>query len=234
MIECGVYKIINITNNKLYVGSSVNLKNRKKIHFLDLKKGNHHNNYLQKSYNKYGVENFKWKIIEIVEFNEDRKILKANLLEKEQFWINELIVKDGKNIGYNICLRAGSCLGIKLTDEHKKKLSDGKKGDKNPMFGKPVSNETKLKLSEASKNCSDETRKKIGEKSKGNQYALNHRHSEETKNKISESNKGKHSKPRYYSEESKRKMIESNKNRFVSEETRKKRSLSMMGKNKKK
>lgn len=233
-IESGIYRITNLVNNKTYVGSSVNLKNRKKIHFLDLKKGKHHNEHLQKSYNKYGLEKFKWEILEIVDFIEDRNILKKNLLEKEQKWINDLIISEGENIGYNICLRAGSCLGIKLSDEHKKKISDSKKGDKNPMFGKPVSNETRLKLSEASKNCSDETRKKIGEKSKGNKHRLNQNHSEETKKKISESNKGKHSKPRHYSEESKRRMIEANKNRFVSEETRKKKSLSMMGKNKKK
>jgi len=233
-IESGIYRIVNTVNEKSYVGSSVNLKNRKKAHFIDLKKGKHCNNYLQKSYDKYGSDNFKWEIIENIEFNENKELLKQNLLEKEQYWINKLIIKDGKNIGYNICLRAGSCLGIKLSDEHKKKLSDGKKGDKNPMFGKLVSNETRLKLSEASKNCSEETRKKISEKSKGNKYRLNQKASDETKKKISESNKGKHSSPKKYTEESKKRLIESLRNRIVSEETRKKKSLSMMGKNKKK
>jgi hypothetical protein len=234
MVECGVYKIINLTNDKLYVGSSVNLKNRKKIHFLDLKKGTHHNNYLQKSFDKYGEKNFTWEIIELVEFDDNRKILKKNLLEKEQFWINELIIKDGVNIGYNICLKAGSCLGIKLSEEHKKKLSDSKKGDKNPCYGKVYSEEEKLKLREWSLNMSEESRKKISDSSKGNKYRLNQKPSDETKKKMSESQKGKHSSPRKFTEESKKRLIDALKNRVITKETREKRSKSMMGKNKKK
>jgi len=58
-----VYQIINLTNNKRYVGSTKKYDKRKERHFLDLKNGNHHCVYLQRSYNKHGVENFKMEII---------------------------------------------------------------------------------------------------------------------------------------------------------------------------
>jgi len=35
-MSCGIYKIENIKNNKIYIGSSVNLGNREKKTFLDV------------------------------------------------------------------------------------------------------------------------------------------------------------------------------------------------------
>lgn len=58
-----VYQITNLTNNKRYVGSTENFEKRKERHFLDLKNGNHHCVYLQRSYDKYGISNFKMEII---------------------------------------------------------------------------------------------------------------------------------------------------------------------------
>lgn len=56
-------------------------------------------------------------------------------------------------------------LGKKRTNETKKKLSDSKLGDKNPMYGKKHSEERKKQISEQhkGKKLSDETKKKIGD-----------------------------------------------------------------------
>lgn len=56
-------------------------------------------------------------------------------------------------------------LGRKRSDETKKKISDNKIGDKNPMFGKKHSEERKKQISEFHKGkvLSDETKKKIGD-----------------------------------------------------------------------
>lgn len=62
----GIYKITNILNNKYYVGSSVDILNRKCQHFRQLKLNKHHCLPLQNAWNKYGEENFKWEIIEIL------------------------------------------------------------------------------------------------------------------------------------------------------------------------
>lgn len=47
----GVYAIFNKKENKVYVGSSKDIITRKKKHFNDLKKNQHHNSALQHDYN---------------------------------------------------------------------------------------------------------------------------------------------------------------------------------------
>ena len=63
---CAVYKIKNLVNNKVYIGSTVNTKNREYKHFWMLNKGIHDNEHLQKSFNKYGSKNFVFEIVEII------------------------------------------------------------------------------------------------------------------------------------------------------------------------
>lgn len=45
-MKCGIYKIINLINGKVYIGQTINYTKRKSRHFLLLKKGIHHNEYL--------------------------------------------------------------------------------------------------------------------------------------------------------------------------------------------
>ena len=54
------------------------------------------------------------------------------------------------------------------TEETKKKISETHKGNKNPNFGKPLSDETKAKLSASMKGrkTSEETRRKMSEAAK--------------------------------------------------------------------
>ena len=42
----GIYSIINIVNNKRYIGQSINIEERVKRHFRELRKGIHHNHHL--------------------------------------------------------------------------------------------------------------------------------------------------------------------------------------------
>lgn len=75
----GIYEIKNITNNKIYIGSSNNVYKRKREHFSSLKNGTHCNEHLQRAYNLYGKNNFKFKIVEICEENDLLKIEQAYL-----------------------------------------------------------------------------------------------------------------------------------------------------------
>ena len=59
--------------------------------------------------------------------------------------------------------------GKQLSEEHKKKLSEARKGEKNPNYGKHLSEETKRKICEANKGKpkSDEAKKRMREAKKG-------------------------------------------------------------------
>lgn len=108
-MEQGIYKIRNIVNNKIYIGSSSNLPLRKRQHFYKLSKNKHCNPHLQSSYNNYGKNNFSFEIIEYLEHS-------SSLIQREQYWINELFPE------YNICLTAGNTLGMKFSEKSKQKM----------------------------------------------------------------------------------------------------------------
>lgn len=99
IVLCGIYKIINILNNKIYVGSSINVTSRIRYHFNDLKAKRHANKHLQNAYNKYGKEIFTWILIE--------RCKKEELLVREQYYIDTLKPK------YNICKIAGKTENIR-------------------------------------------------------------------------------------------------------------------------
>ena len=88
--KCGVYQIRNRVTNKVYVGSSKKLEERKNSHFRELRKGCHSNAHLQNSFIKYGEENFIFEIIEFCKLEERFDI--------EQYWIDKFFRKNCYNI----------------------------------------------------------------------------------------------------------------------------------------
>lgn len=92
MYNPGIYKITNIVNNKVYIGQSIDVYHRIKCH-RSLLKCNHDSKYLQDDYNIYGIDNFKYDIIELCD--------KLLLNEKEMHWI-EYYNSTNSDYGYNI------------------------------------------------------------------------------------------------------------------------------------
>lgn len=78
--KSGIYCIINLYNNKCYVGSSKNVYQRLSKHRSLLRKNKHNNKILQNSWNKYKEDNFDYQILEFC--NEDV------LEKKEQYYID--------------------------------------------------------------------------------------------------------------------------------------------------
>lgn len=105
----GVYAILNILNNKKYIGSTKCFKERFAEHRSQLRRGNHKNIHLQNAYNKYGEEYFKFVILEECEN------IPNTLNFIEQKWINS----DGD---YNICPIANRRTYTKMPDWLKEKL----------------------------------------------------------------------------------------------------------------
>lgn len=122
----GIYKIINIITEDIYIGSSNNIFKRITDHFWYLRKNISGCKILQKAYNKYGEGNFKVELIE--ECNNEQ------LRDREQYYIDIL------NPKYNI-----------IKNITRRKIIEIK--PKNSIKNKRVFTlEQKLKLSEIIKN----------------------------------------------------------------------------------
>lgn len=107
----GVYEIMLKGTRHCYVGSSVDIQTRKRQHFLALRRGKHHSQYLQNAWNKYGEERFEFRLVEAV--------TDVNLLiQREQYWIEE------KKPVYNMNPNATSNLGMVTSEETKAKLRE--------------------------------------------------------------------------------------------------------------
>ena len=83
---CGIYKIENKINGKIYIGQSNNIYKRWYSHKNSLRRNVHDNDYLQNAWNKYGEENFEFSIVEICENDVDV------LNSREQFYIDNLML----------------------------------------------------------------------------------------------------------------------------------------------
>ena len=116
--KIGIYCIENMINGNKYFGQSVNLKDRLYGHKTKLKHNKHKNRHLQFSVNKYGLENFKFYIVEECDF--------SCLDERERYYIS-LYQTDNCKFGYNI--EPGGSHGLKtLSDQTKLKISESLKG----------------------------------------------------------------------------------------------------------
>lgn len=154
----GIYKIINVVNNKFYVGSAVNLRKRKTRHFSELRTGKHKNRHLLAAWNKYGEQAFVFVVIEEVE---DR----ALLLDAENRWLKEHV---GKDYCYNIGTDATApalgmsgelspTWGYKHTEVAREQIGVHSRGRAHTpesrdkirqyLMGKPKSAETRAKIS---------------------------------------------------------------------------------------
>lgn len=135
-----VYKIVNITNNKEYVGSTTKgILERKRQHLRRLKKRTHHSRYLQNAYNIVGPDNFLFIILEELPTSE-------NLIERETYWAKLLKPE------YNVMKEIKSHIGVKRTAETCKRISVA-------LTGKPLSKEHResIRISSTGKKQSAET-----------------------------------------------------------------------------
>ena len=183
-----IYKIINTTNNKYYLGSTINFHKRRLRHLNTLKKGTHHCIHLQRAWDKYGENNFIFEIVEEC----------INIKEKEQLILNTIDF----NTIYNVSKTAS---GGNMIENHPDKeaiilgrTQELRNSVKNPAFGEKNPNwrggihkikstcmcgnkkATNANSCQKCKNISGEKNPFYGKT-----------HSEETKKLLSEKNKGK-------------------------------------------
>ncbi len=66
----GVYLIKNISNQRTYVGRSHDILARFAGHIGQLMEGTHSNNHLLNDYQQYGISNFTFQILEVVDYRQ--------------------------------------------------------------------------------------------------------------------------------------------------------------------
>lgn len=178
----GIYIIKNKVNGKVYIGQTKKLGQRYSEHLGRIKKHKHHNELLQRAFEKYGVDNFEYSVLE--------EVLESSMLnEREKYWIDYY---GGLNSDKNYNLKDP------LLNEHsdyvRKKLSKVNSGINNPNYGNKWTQKMKNKASSLKKGKSWEElygKEKAEEMKKNAAKSQEGRtHSEEVKDKIRQYNIG--------------------------------------------
>lgn len=180
--KAGIYKWTS-PNNKSYIGQAQDLDKRKYEFLLSPDTHNYtgKNSKIDRARKKYPILS-EWKY-EVLEYCDEDK-----LNELEKYYIN---LFDTYNNGYNSTIggdgnrgykqseetkykhsvlmigrfkgEKSPLYGIKLSKEHKRKISESKKGVNHPMYGKHLSDKQKEIISKANKDkkLTDEHRQNI-------------------------------------------------------------------------
>jgi len=122
-LKSGVYKITNKTNDRIYIGSAKEFKERWRAHSAALIAGRHSNKFLQSDFNKCGEGSFVFEILEIITGPKENRLLREDAYLEQHH--------DGGKQCYNFCKKATSNEGrpFSLTpEETRKKQSVAKLG----------------------------------------------------------------------------------------------------------
>lgn len=170
-VIAGIYCIENLVNHRKYVGQSTNIFDRWRRHIYALNQGSHENDYLQKSWVKYGQDNFSFSILE--------KCEETQLNDKERYYIEKFNTLN-RECGYN--LKSGGQDSNFYTDEVKDRIRKGVKASYDDPDRRKIQRENALKQ------WSDPTIKSkiLGE----NNGMYGRHHTEESKRKMGEKKKG--------------------------------------------
>lgn len=152
--KTGVYQIVHLASGKRYVGSAgLSFKNRWRQHRQSLKKGKHHSVLLQRAWNKYGADNFKFSILEVTR--------PEWVVDVEQTFIDAWKTSN-PTYGYNIAPTAGSQLGVKWTDEQRAaKSANAKIAQNRPEVRAAKSARAKLQFSSVEARAANAERSRI-------------------------------------------------------------------------
>jgi len=118
---------------------------------------------------KNGYSLFKLEILEYCEL--------ADVIEREQYYIDLLCPE------YNLNQIAGSRFGSKHSEETRQKMSENRKGGKNPMYGVLGENSPRFGLKHSEETLNKLRDRKHSEETKAKLRDM--KHSEETKARIS-------------------------------------------------
>lgn len=91
--KSGIYQIVNNITQRRYIGYASSIRQRLKGHVSDLSNNKHANDYLQKSWNKYGAVNFTLSVLQ--------ECSKDQLCLLEDYWV-KVLKTTNREFGYNL------------------------------------------------------------------------------------------------------------------------------------
>lgn len=121
MEQGGIYQLRCLINDTVYIGSAKSFEWRWGSHLYELRKGTHVNPHLQRAFNKYGEDSFKFEILEVL-----GDYQKKVYFERENFFIDQ--AKANKKC-YNIAKAEGGWTyhTLERREEIRKKVSESLK-----------------------------------------------------------------------------------------------------------
>jgi group I intron endonuclease len=183
----GIYKIENIINGKIYIGSSIDIDRRIKRHKNDLTKNKHVNIHLQRDFNKYGIEYYSFECVELCNEN-NLKVLEQKYLDEifsnekfsEKYYNISKDAYGGDNLSNNPNkleiiekIKNGLIKRYEMeTDDEKNKRISNLIGDKNPNYGKRWSGEKRNRMSTQRKGLVSKIKGKTYEEIHGEEKAF--------------------------------------------------------------
>lgn len=155
-----IYGIRNLTNNVVYIGSTINYTIRRIRHKYELKRNKHHCIHLQRAWNKYGERNFSFEILMDNIPPSELKLTEQYILDTthHQLYNTSLTASGGDTISNhplkNLIIERRSITfrnTINQMSNEERKARWARKGERNGMWGKTHSDENKKKQSERAK-----------------------------------------------------------------------------------
>ncbi|NCB40871.1 MAG: hypothetical protein EOM80_19120 [Erysipelotrichia bacterium] len=164
---CGLYLITCTSDTgrcSYYVGQSAWIEKRLGQHRSALRGNRHHNDHMQRAWNKYGADSFSFSILE------ECQVEKLN--ERENWWLSRFV---GNTCFMNIGTTAEASLrGVKFSQAHKDKIAQAQSGEKHYNYGKHLPEEHRKKISEGGKGLkrNNATRRKISAANAGENNSM--------------------------------------------------------------
>jgi group I intron endonuclease len=157
--KAGIYLWTHVESSKIYIGSAVNLSKRLRDYYSKEYLSNRKTSYICNALLHHGYSAFSLTILKYIDIsNLSKEEIRKKILEREQHNIDSQLPR------YNILQQAGSLLGFRHSEESlikisegnlgkiyteltKAKMSEAKKGENHPMYGRTHLKESLEKMS---------------------------------------------------------------------------------------
>jgi group I intron endonuclease len=165
-----IYKIRNVVNGHFYIGSTVDSRKRFWAHRKDLRLNRHVCVYLQRAWNKYGEDCFKFEVIQELSSKEElfpaeQKLLDENFGKDHCYNTAKFADAPMRDASEELRKRLAEKtkawlereghprLGVELTEEQRKRIGESRTGktagEEHYRYGKTVSEEVRKKIGDA-------------------------------------------------------------------------------------